>query len=231
MTFALLGTLGVLALVDSTSFGTLMIPIWLMLAPGRVRALRIVVFLATVAGFYFVLGLLLTAGVAVFAEPIRDAFDTAPVQAIVLVVAVAMVVVAFGMDTSPRPEAGRLLRWRERAIGEDGTAAGLMALAVIAALVEAASMVPYLGAIGLIGTADLAWPTMALVLAGYCLLMVLPALVLLAVRIGAAGAVEPVLRRVNDWMARNGRENVAWVLGIIGFLLAGNAVDGLGLGT
>ena len=49
MTLALLGPLVVLALVDSTSFGTLLIPIWLMLAPGRLKAGRILVFLATVA--------------------------------------------------------------------------------------------------------------------------------------------------------------------------------------
>nr|WP_244632849.1 hypothetical protein [Aeromicrobium sp. CFBP 8757] len=81
MTVALLGTLVVLALVDSTSFGTLLIPIWLMLAPGRLRPGRIVVFLATVAGFYLVLGLLLVAGVARFSDQIADALDTRPVQA------------------------------------------------------------------------------------------------------------------------------------------------------
>ena len=42
--------------------------------------------------------------------------------------------------------------------------------------------------------------TTILVLVGYCLVMVLPALVLLAARMGAASKVEPLLQRVNGWM-------------------------------
>ena len=38
MDAGLIGSLVLLALIDSTSFGTLLIPIWMMLAPGRLRA-------------------------------------------------------------------------------------------------------------------------------------------------------------------------------------------------
>jgi uncharacterized membrane protein len=230
MTLVLLSTLVLLALVDSTSFGTLLIPIWLMLAPGRLRPGRIIVFLATVAVFYLALGLLLVAGVASFSEQISDAFDTRPVQGVQLVVGLALL--ALGVWTGFRKQhesSGRMARWRERAVGDEGSARGLMALALTAALIEAASMVPYLAAIGLIGTADLSWPLVVATLAVYCLVMVLPALVLLGGRMLAAGAVEPVLRRVDAWMKRNAQENTAWVLGIIGFLVASNAAQSLGL--
>lgn len=230
MTVAALGTLVVLALIDSTSFGTLLIPIWLMLTPGRVRVARIVVFLATVAVFYLILGILLTAGVAVFSDELSDVLDTAPVQVVMLVVGVALVVAAFRLGRGGETgEPGRLTAWRERAIGEDGSVRGLMALAVTAAVIEAASMVPYLAAIGIIGTADLSWSLALLVLAGYCLVMIVPAMILLAGRVGAANLVEPVLRRVNNWMVRNGRENTAWIIGIVGFYLAVIGADGLGL--
>jgi hypothetical protein len=230
MTPALLGGLALLALVDSTSFGTLLIPIWLMLAPGRIRVGRILVFLGTVAAFYFVLGLLLVAGVARFSDDIADALDTAPVQIAQLVLGLLLLAAGVRIGRSQGTEpSGRLLRWRERAVGENGSVRGLMALAATAALIEAASMVPYLAAIGLIGTADVSWPTTVAVLAGYCLVMVLPALVLLGGRIGAAGVVEPVLQRVNAWMERTGRENTAWLLGIVGVILAANALDGLGV--
>lgn len=230
MTLAVLGTLAVLALVDSTSFGTLLIPIWLMLAPGRVRVARIVVFLATVAAFYLVLGILLTAGVAAFSDQLSDALDTTPVQVVMLIGGVALVVAAFRIGRAKDTgEPGRLTAWRERAVGDEGSVGGLMALAVTAAVIEAASMVPYLAAIGIIGTADLSWPLTFLVLAGYCVVMILPALVLLVGRIGAARLVEPLLRRVNDWMVRNGRENTAWILGIIGVYVAVIGAAGLGL--
>ena len=51
-----------LALVDSTSFGTLLIPVWLLLAPGRTRWGRVLLYLGTVAVFYLALGVALSAG-------------------------------------------------------------------------------------------------------------------------------------------------------------------------
>ena len=104
-----------------------------------------------------------------------------------------------------------------------------MALAVVAALIEASSMVPYLAAIGLIGTADRGWPPTVLLLVGYCGIMILPATILLAARALASHRVTPVLTTVNEWLIRTGQENTAWILGIIGVILAGNAAEGLGL--
>ncbi|MEK8226362.1 GAP family protein [Oerskovia sp. M15] len=57
-------------------------------------------------------------------------------------------------------------------------------------------------------------------LAGYCVVMVLPALVLTAGRVLAARQVEPVLARLNGWMTRNAASTTAWVVGIVGFLVA-----------
>ena len=230
MTVTLLGTLALLALVDSTSFGTLLIPIWLMLAPGRLRPGRIIVFLATVAAFYLALGLLLVAGVASFSDEISDALDTRPVQVAQVVLGAALLAVGLWIGLRrKRDGSGRLLRWRERAVGDEGSVRGLMTLALTAALIEAASMVPYLAAIGLVGTTDLSGSAIVLTLVGYCLVMILPALLLLAGRMGAARYVQPLLRRINDWMARTGQENTAWILGIIGVLIASSALQGLGV--
>ena len=230
MTITVLGGLVVLALIDSTSFGTLLIPIWLMLAPGRLKPSRLLVFLGTVALFYFVLGLLLTAGLSAFSDELKDALDTTPVQAVQLVLGISLLVLAFRIgrkkDTT---ESGRITRWRQGAMSEEGSTKALMSLALGAIVLEAASMVPYLAAIGLLSTADLSWPVMAAVLAAYCLVMIAPALVLLAGRILAQKRIEPLLQRVNDWMVRNAAENTGWIIGIIGFFLAGNALDGLGV--
>jgi hypothetical protein len=234
MTLTLAGTLVVLALIDSTSFGTLLIPIWLMLSPGRLRAGRIVVFLATVAVFYLALGLLLVAGVAQFSDQVADALDTRPVQVAQVVAGLALlaagVLVGLRQRRQDQPAGGgRLMRWRERAVGDEGSVRGLVTLALTAALIEAASMVPYLAAIGLVGTAELGWPATVAVLVGYCVVMVLPALLLLAGRLAAASKVEPLLRRLNDWVARTSRENTAWLLGVVGVLVAASALQSLGV--
>lgn len=85
-------------------------------------------------------------------------------------------------------------------------------------------MLPYLGAIGLLGTSSLTGPEQVVVLAGYCLVMVLPALVLLLLRLAARRLIEPVLQRIARWMERSGGEMTAWIVGIVGFLIARDAV-------
>ena len=90
-------------------------------------------------------------------------------------------------------------------------------------------MLPYLAGIGLISTAGPGWPLNAAVLAGYCLVMVAPALVLLAGRLVAAPLVDPLLRRLNDWLGRTAAETTAWIVGIVGFLLARDSITRLGL--
>ena len=62
MTIELGGTLILLALVDSLSFGTLLIPLLFLMVPGRVRVARIVLYLATIALFYLVAGVAITWG-------------------------------------------------------------------------------------------------------------------------------------------------------------------------
>lgn len=81
----------------------------------------------------------------------------------------------------------------------------------------------YLAAIGMITAAGFALPVTAAVLAGYCLVMVLPALVLLIVRILAGSAVEGGLQRFGGWMAKHAAGTTAWVVGIVGFLIARDA--------
>ena len=61
MTAAAVAGLAGLALVDSTSFGTLVLPLMMLLAP-QVRTRNVVVYLCTIAVFYFGVGVALLAG-------------------------------------------------------------------------------------------------------------------------------------------------------------------------
>ena len=89
MDLAFLGSLVALALIDSTSFGTLLIPIWLLLHPGKVRLSRMFVFLGTVSAFYFAVGLGLTWGLLAFMPRITALLDTREVSWAQLVLGVA----------------------------------------------------------------------------------------------------------------------------------------------
>ncbi|QTX03640.1 GAP family protein [Agromyces archimandritae] len=302
----LLATLGVLALVDSLSIGTLLIPVFFLIAPGRVRAVRMLGYLGTIAVFYFLLGLALAGGAGVLLTDAAAVFELPGVRVAQLVIGAGLLVWSFfiggkkqetlpradaasapptavpepveraqagpwgprvdaewmpRVDAGPRPDSaahgeagragerrgasvhrhphpanggapanggGRLARWRDRAMG-DGPASTVVVLALAAGLIEAATMLPYLGAVGIITASGADAATAALVLAGYCAVMIAPALVLLALRIVARPLVEPALRRLADWLQRNAAENTAWIVGIAGFLIARDAWVALGL--
>lgn len=223
VTTTLAASLAVLALVDSTSFGTLLIPIWLMLVPGRPPVRRVLVFLGTVAGFYFLLGLALIAGATALLEGAGDLLDGPVAARIQLVIGVGLFAWSFWIGRSGDGD-GRVSRWRDRLTGAEGGVGALVALALTAALLEVATMLPYLGATALISRADLSPWESAAVLAGYCLVMLLPALVLLALRVVARRVVEPVLEKVGAWMERSAGETTAWIVGIVGFLVARDAL-------
>jgi hypothetical protein len=244
MDLALLASLVVLALLDSTSFGTLLIPVWLLLTPGPVRAGRIVLYLSTIAVFYFAVGMAVVLGANAFMSEISAALETEAAQWTQLVLGVGLFALSFRMDSKRKREGGgRLMRWRERALGVEeaegvggaatrtrkGSALSLVGLALAAATVEVATMLPYLAAIGLVTTAGIGAVGVTLTMAGYCVVMVLPALVLLAARLFARRVVEPVLVKVNDWMTKHAASTTSWIVGIVGFLLARDAAWRLGL--
>ncbi len=226
MDIAFLGSLAALALIDSTSFGTLLIPIWFLLHPGKLRGSRILVFLGTVATFYFAVGLGLVYGLSRFMPQITAFLDTPGAMWTQLILGVALFFLSFRLDSKRKKKSGggRVLKWRERALGADGQNGGLLSLiglALTAAVIEVGSMLPYLAAIGLITTAALTLPQTGLVLAGYCLVMILPALVLMVLRITAGHRIEGLLTKISNWMTNS--DAIAWIVGIVGFLLARDA--------
>jgi hypothetical protein len=263
---ALIGALAVLALIDSTSFGTLLIPVWLLMSPGRVRVGRMLLYLGSIAGFYALVGLAILLGAGALSDPLSTLSSTRPFLIAQLVIGVGLFAWSFKLDpvggkkptepvagapvaaapadsaatagaangqvTAPpvtEPgRAGRLSRWRERVLSsESGSGRALAALAVGAGLVEVATMLPYLAALGLIGTQGPGWPVSGLWILGYCVVMIAPALVLTAARVFAARLVERPLGRLDGWLTKNAASTTAWVVGIVGFLVARDAIGRL----
>jgi len=271
----LAGALIVLALIDSTSFGTLLIPVWLLMAPGRPRPARLLAYLGTVAGFYLAVGIAVMLGAGALLDRYGDALDSRPVMLLQLALGVFLFAISWRFD-GKKAEAraarqgakpGRLVRWRARAMGIEtaastvGTARTttpggavpgllpsaaptstvaststapnpsllpLLGLALGAVALEVGTMLPYLAAIGLLTTSDLGTGTSVGVLAAYCVVMVLPALLLLGGRLAAARFVEPRLARLEKWLSRNAVELTGWALGGLGVLLTLNALGRLG---
>lgn len=270
-------SLALLALIDGLSVGTLLIPVFLLLHPGRVHARRILLYLGTIAAFYLLVGLLFLWGLVNLVDVASD-FLASPAGLIIrLLVGGALLITAFVMPTGdksaaadslsaslpasasvlpgtdlptaheasgssittpppapaavaePRARAGRITRWRERLLDPRTRGTAVMAVAVAAGLVEVATMLPYIVAMTMLTDAGIDTPLRVLSLVGYCALMILPAVVLLVLRLVAAPLVQRPLERFAAWMERTGAENTAWIIGIIGFLIARSAATELGL--
>lgn len=267
--------LAILALVDSLSIGTLLIPVFLLLSPGRVRVGRILLYLATIAAFYFLVGLLFLWGLVNVVDVATD-FLASPVGVgIRLVIGIALLVTSFlipsGKKTAdasaalsadsisvsstaasgswvagtslsastaapvPTPDAGpaapegRVTRWRARLLDPRTRGSAVMVVALAAGLVEVATMLPYIMAMTMLADSGVSTPMRVVSLVGYCALMTVPALLLLLLRLVAAGIVQGPLERLAAWMQRTGAENTAWIVGILGFLIARAAATELGL--
>ncbi|MER5332685.1 GAP family protein [Micromonospora sp. NPDC002717] len=229
MSVGLLLSLAGLALVDSTSIGTLFIPVWLLLAPGKVSVRRILTYLGTIATFYFAVGLLLVWGGSRLADALGGALDNRPVLWAQLALGIGLFALSFRYDGKRPRRSGGVLRWRDRATAGDSSPRWLVGLALLAALAEVATMLPYLGAVGLLTTSGLGAGAVVGLLAAYCLVMVLPAVLLLASRVAWPRLVEPLLARLNAWIVRTSGSVLGWVLGIAGFLLARDAAARLEL--
>lgn len=262
----LLLSLAVLALVDSLSVGTLLIPVFLLFSPGKVRAGRVLLYLATIAAFYLAVGLLFLWGLVNVVDVAAD-FLSSPIGATIrLVIGAGLLIASFLIPTSPKKKAeqpvatasasslegfvgtdssaaagsdapaeaapakpGRIIRWRARLLAPETTRVALMSVAIAAGLVEVATMLPYIVAMTMLTDAGIDTPARILSLVGYCLVMIVPALVLLVLRIVAAPVITRPLERLADWMQRTGAENTAWIIGILGFLIARAAATELGL--
>ncbi|UYG17102.1 GAP family protein [Brachybacterium huguangmaarense] len=223
------GPLGLvlLALLDSTSVGTLVVPV-ILLVTGREGARRVagrtLVYLATIGLFYLALGIGLLAGQLPLidrAGPLLAAPGTAVVIALV---GVALVVWSHRTDPATirkrggDPEASAR-RWTDRVRSTAGRPGALVALALLAGLVEAVSMVPYLAAMGIIAGMGIGLGHGALVLVGYCLVMIAPAAVLCALRALLGSRADSALERAHDWAVKHAASAFSWAVGIIGVLL------------
>lgn len=243
MELSVLAGLGVLALVDGTSVGTLGIPVWLGLQPG-VRSRMIFRYLVAIAAFYWAVGVVLFAGAAATLEGVLASTQGDARSWLQLVVGLALLAASFWVDpvgkSAKRRKAERvaarrrahgpstLERLRGAAVRDGLTGRAAVVLAVAAASIELVSMLPYLAAIGVLVEAEPGPLVGGGVLMVYAALMILPTLLLLLARVIAAQRAARVLARVQQWMDRNSRASVGILLGVGGLYLAADAAGSLG---
>lgn len=223
-----------LALIDSTSIGTLLIPVWLLLDHRDVRVSGMMIYLVTIAGFYLLVGLAILLGAELLMstdgpavtgdEPATNSLISLLILVAQLAIGIGLFAISFRFDSSKPGATERIERWKTRAANAGTSPRFLIGLALIAAMAEVATMLPYLGAIAMITSANLNWMTVIALMSAYCLLMILPAMALLSMRLLMAERIRPVLIKVDSWITKNAESALGWVLGIAGFLIARDAI-------
>ena len=221
-----------LALVDSTSMGTLVIPV-ILLVVGQGGALRIagrsLLYLAVIGLFYLLLGIALLAGLLPLLESFGYLLSSPAVMLVLAVVGVLLVIWSFRLDPKSvrrrggDPEASAR-RWTDRARRASGRPGLLVALALLAGVIEAAAMIPYLAAMGIVADTGIGLGGGALVLVGYCAVMILPGAVLCGVRAALGGRADAFLDRAHDWAVKNATSAFSWVVGIVGVIILLNTI-------
>lgn len=219
--------LAVLALVDSTSMGTLVIPLILLLVgagSARRTAAATAWYLLVIGAFYLLLGIALLAGLLPLATRFGHLASTPQVQLLGAFAGAGLLVWSFRTDPKAiakrggDPEASAR-RWTERARRAVTSPRLLLGLALAAGVIEAASMLPYLAAMGILSSMQVGIGEGALYLLGYCLLMILPGLLLCAVRALLGARADALLDRAHARAVRYAADAFSWVIGILGVLL------------
>lgn len=268
--------LGVLALVDSTSIGTLVIPVWLLMRRDAERTTgKVATYLGAGGVFYFLVGLLLLSGAAglgrVLGGGVGSLLELPAVQVVMVAAGAGMLIWSF-KDTSfqgtraqtavqaatgqagtqepgtsgttettgstETPGTARATaaqqrsqatehRWQHRIGKALNSRGGLLGLALLAGVLELPTMLPYLAAVGLLTSSGIGWTASAGVLGLYCLVMLLPAALLVLSRWLLGKHLDGPLQRLRAWLSKASGEAVLWIVGIVGFLLLRAGLAGL----
>ncbi|MET0871161.1 MAG: GAP family protein [Paeniglutamicibacter terrestris] len=253
-TVGLFASLSVLALIDATSIGTLVIPLWLVLRARKRGDLRAaVLYLCVIGAFYLAIGLALLRGVHFLEVVITGSLAQSPViRWIMLVLGGVMLIWAIcknprkqdqGVQGIMAPTSGRVAssgstlasephgsaatefpkaegRWARRIDTALGSTWGIVGLGITAGLLELPTMLPYLGAMGLLAQSSYGLAAQAGLLTAYCLVMLIPGFLAIGVRAAVGERLQGPLDRLSSWLTRASGETLLWVVGIVGFLMA-----------
>ncbi|SDT71683.1 GAP family protein [Jiangella sp. DSM 45060] len=214
-----------LALLDTMSPATIGISIYLLLTAGARTPRLLFSYLATVTLFYFVLGTALMTGLGAVVDSLGDAANSRTAYLIQAGVGAALFIGAWFVPTKTKDDdGGGPSGRRERRAGRAQTVPAAVGLGVTTGLLEGATALPYLAAIGIMTSNELSPAQWAPLLAGYNVIMVLPGVLLFVVWRVAGDRVRARLERFRDWLQANSAETLSWIMGIAGFLLARDAV-------
>lgn len=217
-----------LSLVDSLSAGTLVIPLVLLITWGRMHAVHYGTYLSTIAVAYFGIGIALFFGMRWIFDLIGSIGATTWFAWVSLALGIALL--AFGV-LSPNPKRRPIEEIVAKRCDGMGTTSvlAMIGLAVGAAVVEAATMLPYLAAVGIIQSMDVSFLMQLLILAIYCCVMIGPAVLIGFLCNQWGDTLFSRLTHIIPRLEYEAKVTILWIAAFVGLYMTANAVNQLGL--
>ncbi|EJP83765.1 hypothetical protein IC3_05068 [Bacillus cereus VD142] len=216
MSTELLLLIGGLALLDTLSPFTLGVTVYLLLTDKERLTKRLLVYLLTIAGFYFAVGVSLMLGLDFLLEIISGVFQNRIVSWTFFIIGVILFIASFYVPTKkssdlPTPKSKSIL--------------SMVALGFTTSLIEVGTAFPYFVAIGIMTTSNLSWVEWSSILAGYNFIMVLPSLVLFLFYLLFGRWMQTSLEKLRVKLANNTGSALSWIMCIVGLILISNSLD------
>lgn len=216
MSVELLLSIGGLALLDTLSPATIGVTVYLLLTETKRLASRLLIYLLTVAGFYFSVGVMLMLGMGVLLDAAVSLFQSRVVSWIMFIIGVVLFIASFYIPPKKKTDLPR---------PKSKSKFSMVALGITTALVEVGTAFPYFAAIGLMTTSNLAFYQWLPIMAGYNIIMVLPPLILFMMHLLFGRMMQKPLERLHVKITKQSGSVLSWVLCIVGLILILNTLD------
>ncbi|MFC9777206.1 GAP family protein [Paenibacillus chitinolyticus] len=207
---------GGLALLDAISPATLGVTVYLLLTERERLNSRLMIYLLTVAGVYFVVGVSLMLGLDVVMASFSSIFQNRIVSWVMLIIGGILFIASFYYPKSKKSDLPK---------PKSKSMASMVALGFTTSLIEVGAAFPYFAAIGLMTTSNLAVFQWLPILAGYNFIMVLPPLIVFTLHVLLGRVMQRPLESIRIRLSKYSGSAISWIMCIVGLILIFNSLD------
>lgn len=214
MSIETLSVIGVLAILDTLSPAIIGVTVYVLLVAKKQQSRLLLTYLTTVVLFYFSTGIFLMLGLDVIFDPIANALNNQSARLVMIIVGAILFV---GSWLVPKKKTSGSPKPKSFSIG------AMIALGFTTSLLEVATALPYFAAIGILTSNHLAFYEWLPIIAGYNLIMITPAILLLCLHILFKRFMNKPLRKIQALFDKSTSSALSWAMFFVGLILLMNA--------
>jgi len=206
--------IGGLAILDTLSPTTLGVTVYMLLTERERLMSRLLVYLFTVAAFYFVVGVMLMVGLDAALQMFSGFSKSAQLSQLMLLIGIGLFIGSFFVPNKP---ATKPRKPKSKSIF------AMVMLGFTTGLVEVGTALPYFAAVGMMTAAKLTPQEWMPILAAYNFIMVLPPLILIGMHNLFQNKVQSPLEKIRLLIEKNSGSTLSWMMFFAGLILIINA--------